>query len=50
MRPNELDNVPNFVESLRKILSTIAINNEPPTIDEITKHLYKQTMILIQNY
>ena len=41
MRPDALDNVPNFVESLRKISSTITINNEPPTIDEITKHLQK---------
>ena len=41
VRPDELDNLPSFVESLRKISSTIDINNEPPTIDEITKHLQK---------
>lgn len=40
-RPGELDDVPNFVESLRKLSSTIDINSEPPTIDEISKHLQK---------
>ncbi|XP_066914954.1 uncharacterized protein [Clytia hemisphaerica] len=41
VRPDELDNLPSFVESLLKISSTIDINIEPPTIDEITKHLQK---------
>ena len=40
-RPDELDNLPTFVEQLRKISSTVDIDNEPPTIDEITKHLQK---------
>ena len=40
-RPGEPDDIPNFVESLRKLSSTIDINNEHPTIDEISKHLQK---------
>ena len=36
-RPVELDDIPNFIESLRKLSSTIDINNEHPTIYYITQ-------------
>jgi len=40
-RPDELDTLPDFVESPKHLSSGIDVNSQPPTIEEITKHLQK---------